>query len=93
MTATTTLKLSPELKARVANLAKQTGRTPHSLMIEAVERQLEREERMRAFAQEAIDADAEIDRTGEVYAAEDVHAWLERLAKNRKTKRPKPWRG
>ncbi|MEO6023787.1 MAG: CopG family transcriptional regulator [Burkholderiales bacterium] len=93
MTATTTLKLSPDLKARVTALAKQTGRTPHSLMIEALERQLDREERMRAFAQEALEADAEIDRTGEIYASEDVHAWLERLAKNRKTKRPKPWQG
>ena len=93
MSVTTTLKLSPELKARVATLAKQTGRTAHSLMIEALERQLEREERMRAFVQDAIEADAEIDRTGEVYAAEDVHVWLERLAKNRKAKRPKPWGG
>jgi hypothetical protein len=26
-----------------------------------------------------------------VYRAEDVHAWLERLAKGEKTSRPKPW--
>jgi hypothetical protein len=41
---------------------------------------------------EALAADADIERTGEVYRAEDVHAWIERLAKGRKTPRPKPWR-
>jgi predicted transcriptional regulator len=89
---TTTLKLPPELKQRVVTLAKQTDRTPHSLMIEALERQVAHEERVRVFVKEALDADKHIDRTGEVYAAKDVHAWLERLASNRKAKRPKPWR-
>jgi hypothetical protein len=37
-------------------------------------------------------ADAEIDRTGEVYRAEDVHAWTQRLAKGSTEARPKPWR-
>jgi hypothetical protein len=27
-----------------------------------------------------------------VYRAEDVHAWINRLAKGRKSSRPKPWR-
>jgi predicted transcriptional regulator len=92
MTTSTTLKLPAELKSRVATLAKQTGRTPHGLMIEALERQIAHEERMRAFVKEALDADKEIDRTGEVYAARDVHDWLLRLATNRNAKRPKPIR-
>jgi len=41
---------------------------------------------------EALEADREIERTGEVYAAEDVHAWLERLAQGKRAPRPKPWR-
>lgn len=93
MTSSTTLKLPPQLKSRVTALAKQTGRTPHGLMIEALERQIAHEERMRAFVKEAVEADKEIDRTGEVYASKDVHDWLMRLAANRKAKRPKPWRG
>jgi predicted transcriptional regulator len=92
MTVTTTVKLPLELKARLADLAKQTGRTTHSLIVEAVERHTRAEERMRAFVKEALEADAEIDRTGEVYRAEDVHAWMERLARGKKTARPKPWR-
>jgi hypothetical protein len=31
--------------------------------------------------------------TGEVYAADDVHAWLTRLASGREGSRPKPWGG
>ncbi len=92
MQATTTLKLPRDLKIRIAAIAKQTKRSSHRLMVEAIERHLEHEEEMRAFVEEALAADQEIERTGEVYRAEDVHAWIERLAKGRKSARPKPWR-
>lgn len=92
MTATTTLKLPEKLKARIARLAKQTGRTAHSLMIEALEREVEREERMRDFVSEALAADLSAEEGAAVYRAEDVHAWLERLARNPKASRPKAWR-
>lgn len=90
-TDTTSVKLPPKLKARVAALARKSGRSAHSFIVEAVERHAEREERLRSFVHEALAADADIERTGEVYRAEDVHAWLERLAKGQKTSRPKPW--
>jgi predicted transcriptional regulator len=92
MSSTTTLKLPAELKARIATIAKQTGRSPHSLMVEAIERQTARVERMREFVKEALAADKEIHRTGEIYAAADVHVWLERLAGGRRPPRPKQWR-
>ena len=92
MASTTTLKLSPELRSRVSALAKKAGRSPHSLMLEAIERHTAREERTREFVKEALAADRAIDGGGEVYAARDVHAWLERLAKGKKTARPRPWR-
>ena len=34
---------------------------------------------MQAFVEEASEADRAINRGGEVYAADDVHPWLERL--------------
>jgi predicted transcriptional regulator len=92
MPATTTLKLPAELKARIVSLAEQTGRSPHSLMLEAIERHIEYEEQVRDFVEEAVAADREIERTGEVYAADDVHAWLERIAQGKKAAKPKPWR-
>jgi predicted transcriptional regulator len=92
MTATTTIRLPPELRARITALAKQTGRSAHSLIVEAVERHAAYEERMRSFVEEALAADADIERAGEVYRAEDVHAWLTRLARDPSAQRPKPWR-
>ena len=89
---TTSLKLPRELRTRVARVAKKTGRTPHRLMLEAIERETAREERMEAFVKEALAADRAIEGTGEVYAARDVHAWLLRLASGKKAGRPRPWR-
>jgi hypothetical protein len=39
MSATTTLKLPDDLKARIAVVAEQTGKTPHAFMVEALQRQ------------------------------------------------------
>ena len=90
-TDTTSVKLPPKLKARITALARKSGRSAHSVILEAVERHAEREERLLDFVKEALAADADIERTGAVYRAEDVHAWIERLGKGEKTSRPKPW--
>jgi predicted transcriptional regulator len=92
MAATTTIRLTPKLRARLGNLARQTGRSVHSLIVEAVERHANYEEQMRSLVKEALAADSEIDKTGEVYRADDVHAWLKRLATDESVPRPKPWR-
>ena len=92
MAATTTIRLPPKLRARIHALAKQTGRSAHSVILEAVERQVDYEEQMRSLVKEAVDSDDEIARLGEVYRAEDVHAWMDRLARGQASARPKPWR-
>src|ERR1700684_2635562 len=91
MAATTTIRLPPKLRARLGALAKQTGRSAHSLIVEAVERHAAYEEQIRSLVKEALAADAEIDASGEVYRAEDVHAWMHRLAADGKAQRPKLW--
>jgi predicted DNA-binding protein len=92
MAETTTIRLPPELRVRIHALAKQSGRSAHSFILEAVERHADYVEQMRSLITEAIEADAEIDRTGEVYRADDVHAWVARLALGTVSDRPKPWR-
>ena len=92
MAATTTIRLPPKLRARLSTLAKQTGRSAHSLIVEAVERHADYEEQMRSLVMEALAADEDIEKTGEVYRAEDVHAWMERLARGESPARPKPCR-
>ena len=92
MAETTTLKLPEKLKARIARLAKETGRSSHSLMLQTIERGISREEKMRDFVREALASKADVEAGGAVYRAEDVHAWMERLAKGEKPPRPAPWR-
>jgi len=92
MAVTITLKLPDKLKLRIARLAKETGRSAHSLMVEALEREVAREERMREFVREALAADIGDEEGAAVYRAKDVHAWLERLPRNPKAARPKAWR-
>lgn len=92
MASTTTLKISDKLKARIARIAEQTGRSAHAVMLEALEREVTRAERVREFVREALAADAAVEAGAAVYRAEDVHAWIERLAKGRKSPRPRPWR-
>lgn len=89
MPSPTTLKLPEKLKARVAKLARATNRTPHGMMVEAIEREVRREERYRAFVKEALAADAAIDKGAPVYAANDVHVWLEKLSADANAPRPK----
>lgn len=91
-TSSTTLKVPVTLKTRIGKLAKRSGRTPHALMLDALERQVQREEWMASFIEEAREADRQIDAGGDVFAAEDVHAWLEALGRGEKPARPKPWR-
>jgi len=90
MKASTTLKLPRELKARIARVATKIGRTPHAFIVETLERQTDREERLEEFVEEALAADRAIEAGAEVYAAGDVHAWLERLARGERAPRPKP---
>lgn len=92
MAATTTIRLPPKLRARLTTLAKESGRSAHSLIVEAVERHAAYEEQLRSLVKEALAADDGIEKTGEVYRAEDVHAWMKRLALGESTVRPKPWR-
>lgn len=93
MAATTTIRLPPELRQRLKTLSRQTGRSAHSLIVEAVERHADYEEQLQALVRDAIAADKRIEETSEVYRAEDVHAWMERLATGSRAARPKPWRG
>ena len=92
MSATTTIRLPPKLRARLAALARQTDRSVHSLIVEAVERHADYEEQLRSLVKEALAATAGLDRAAEIYRAEDVHAWMRTLAGAASADRPTPWR-
>jgi predicted transcriptional regulator len=88
--ATTTLKLTDQLKARIAALAEMEGKSPHAFMVDALEQQAERAERRRAYLAAGDEAAHEFDRTGIAYAFEDVERYIVARAAGRKVARPKP---
>lgn len=92
--APTTLRLPAGLKRRIATVAKSEGRSAHALMVEMLEEATAMAERRRAFHADADLADTETDASNLVYAAEDVFAYVEKLARGEKVQRPKPvtWR-
>lgn len=91
-TSTTTLKLPAPLKKRIAALAVKSATTPHALMVSALEDHVAREERWQDFLKDAAESDRAADAGDPVYAATDVHAWLENIARGKRARRPKPWR-
>lgn len=90
MTATTTLKLPDDLKARIATAAEQAGKSPHAFMVEALQMQTDLAERRREFVQSALLAEQEVAQYGLVYDADEVFSYLRDRLAGRPTQDPKP---
>ena len=90
----TSLKLSEELKKRIAALVAGTDRSAHSFMVEAIEQAAQREELRRRFGAEAAEAERETEASGKAYDAAEVFDHLEARARGESTRRPQPktWR-
>lgn len=81
MATTTTLKLSDELKERIAAVAQSAGVTAHAFMVEALESSTRRAELRADFVADALKAEQEVAAYGEVYAMDEVHKhFRDRLA-------------
>jgi predicted transcriptional regulator len=92
MSETTTIRLAPKLRSRLRAIAKDTDRSVHSIIVEAVEKHAAYEENMRSLIKEALAADADLERGGEAHRAADVHAWAQKIAQGVASPRPPPWR-
>ena len=90
MPASTTLKLTENLKKRIAPLAESTGKTPHAWMVEALETQVALAEKRKAFVNDALAAEKEVASNGRVYAFDHVRHYLNALANGNTAKRPTP---
>jgi len=91
-TSTTTLKLPAPLVKRIAALAAMGSTTPHALMVSALEEYVARAERWQEFMKDAEQADRAAEAGGPVYAAADVHAYLDSVIRGKPARRPKPSR-
>lgn len=89
MPATTTLKLPDNLKKRIAPLAQSAGKTAHAWMVEAIETQAMLAEKRKAFVADAVAAHKEVEQTGLVYRAGEVHRYIRARAEGKKAPRPR----
>ena len=79
--ATTSLKLSDELKARAQLAAEHQGLSPHAFMVQAIEQAITSAETEERFLAEAYAAREETHNTGVIFAAEDVHDYIRAVAR------------
>jgi predicted transcriptional regulator len=70
------LNIDDTLKSRVHHLAGQRRRSPHWIMLEAIEQYVEREEARERFKQEALASWAAYQETGEHLTGQEIRLWL-----------------
>ena len=85
----TSIKIPGELRERLQRLAESRQRTPHALMIQAIENFVSREEKREAWRQEGIAAWEEYQRTGLHLTNAEAKEWLSQLAVGSNVEPPK----
>jgi predicted transcriptional regulator len=91
----TTLKLPPELKRRIAKIVEATGQSPHAFMVDAIRSRAEQAEKRHAMIDAARRARDEVERTGRVHDWAEVREYYRAKLQGKRTTKPKPksWRG
>lgn len=87
--ATTSIKLTDELKNRLQHLADLRHRSAHWMMCEAIREYVDREEARESFKQEAIASWMAFQETGKHLADQEVHQWLKTWGTEKETKSPR----
>ena len=76
---TTSIKLDPEMKSRLQNIASDQKRSTHWVMQEAIESYVMREEKAAALRRDAIKAWEDYQENGLHLTFEEVDQWLAEL--------------
>jgi predicted transcriptional regulator len=87
---TTTLRLPPDVRARIDKLAAAAGKTTHAFMVDALTESADRLEQQRAFDAEVARRWTRFQRSGEYLTLEDVRSYATALARGEKPARPTP---
>ena len=82
------VKLDPDTRARLEQLAQSRRRTPHWMLREAVAQYVEREEKRETFKQDTLRAWDEYQASGLHVTAGEADAWLAQLADGNDTDPP-----
>ena len=85
---TTTVRLSDELKARVAAAAERAGTTSHNFILEAIAEKAAQAEQRSEFHDTAERRYAEIVASGKTIPWAEMRSYLEKQLSGRAVKRP-----
>ena len=83
------VKMPSALHVRVVSLAAARDRTPHALMLKAIESYVTQEEKREAWRQEGIAAWEEYQRTGLHLTNAEVVEWMDKIIRGEKASMPK----
>jgi predicted transcriptional regulator len=86
--STTTIRLPPDLKARIERAAKRAGTTAHSFILEAIAEKADEEERRSDFHDLAEKRYSQIAGSGKAIPWSEMRTYLEKRVAGRKTRRP-----
>lgn len=86
--STTTIRLSEELKERVAQAAERAGTTPHAFILDAIAEHVDEEDRRNDFHETAERRYAAIIATGKSIPWEEMRTYLEDRVAGKQTTRP-----
>ena len=86
--ATTSIRLPDDLKARIADAAKQEGTTPHSFVLAAIAEKVEQVELRADMEALAAARYADIVATGETIGWDDMRTYLKARIAGQAVKRP-----
>lgn len=87
---TTTIRLPPDLKARVAAAAKKSGQSAHSFIVEAIAEKAEDAERHSEFHALADTRFEAIATHGKTIPWSEMRSYLEQRVGGKKPRRPAP---
>lgn len=88
LTGTPTIRLADELKARIAEMAKETGMTPHGFILEAIAEKAALAQRRADFEAEAERRHAGIAASGKTIPWNEMRSYLERRVAGQTARRP-----
>ena len=88
--STTTIRIPPELKARITRAAERAGTTAHGFILEAIAEKAEQDERRAEFLDTADHRYAQIVASGKTVPWSEMQRYLERRVTGKKVAKPKP---
>ena len=86
--ATTTIRIETDLKARIAAVATQAGKTPHAFIVEAIAQTVAQAEQDEAFQSLAEERWAKVLTSGKTVPWDEAKDWLEARTRGETPPRP-----